>query len=88
MLVIRGVVPVVPTPFHPDESIDFESFRKVVDWIAGSNLAGMCLPAYGSEFYKLSDIERDELVAAAIEVCDGRVPVIAQANHTSTRLAS
>jgi 2-keto-3-deoxy-L-arabinonate dehydratase len=88
MLVIRGVVPVVPTPFHPDESIDFESFRKVVDWIAGSNLAGMCLPAYGSEFYKLSDIERDELVAAAIEVCGGRVPVIAQANHTSTRLAS
>jgi len=85
---IRGVVPVVPTPFHPDESIDFESLRHLVEWIVTRGFAAMCLPAYGSEFYKLGEVERDQLVSTAIETTGGRVPVIAQANHTSARLAS
>ena len=85
---IRGVVPVVPTPFNPDESIDFASLRHLVDWIAGQGLAGMCLPAYGSEFYKLSGAEREQVVSAAVEACGGRVPVAAQANHPSARAAA
>ncbi len=85
---LRGVVPVVPTPFAPDESIDVESLAAVVDWIAGQGLAGMCLPAYGSEFYKLTEAERDQVVAVAVKVNAGRIPVIAQANHVSSRVAS
>ncbi|MCY3650526.1 MAG: dihydrodipicolinate synthase family protein [Acidimicrobiaceae bacterium] len=85
---LRGVVPIVPTPFGPDESIDVESLGAVVDWIAGRGLAAMCLPAYGSEFYKLTETERDQVVAVAVEVNAGRVPVIAQANHVSSRVAS
>ena len=85
---LRGVVPVVPTTFHPDESIDAESLSRVVDWIACQELAGMCLPAYGSEFYKLTGAERDQVVAIAVEVNDGRVPVVAQANHGSARVAA
>ena len=85
---LRGVVPVVPTTFHPDESIDAESLSRVVDWIASQELAGMCLPAYGSEFYKLTGAERDQVVGIAVEVNDGRVPVVAQANHGSARVAA
>lgn len=85
---IHGIVPVVPTPFNPDESIDSESLSNVVDWIADRQLAAMCLPAYGSEFYKLSEAERDHVVSIAIEANNGRIPVIAQANHASARLAS
>ena len=85
---LRGVVPVVPTPFGPDESIDTESLASVVDWIAGQELAGMCLPAYGSEFYKLTEAERDQVVSVAVEATGGRVPVVAQANHVSSRAAA
>ena len=85
---LRGVVPVVPTPFHPDESIDFESLGRVVDWIAGRGLGGLCLPAYGSEFYKLTESERHLTVAAAVEANASRVPVVAQANHPSARAAA
>ena len=85
---LRGVVPVVPTPFGLDESIDFESLSRVVDWIAGRGLAGMCLPAYGSEFYKLTEAERDQVVTAAVEASRGRGPVVAQANHISSRAAA
>ncbi len=82
------MVPVVPTPFGPDESIDIESLASVVDWIAGRGLAGMCLPAYGSEFYKLTETERDRVVQVAVEANRGRVPVVAQANHVSSRVAA
>ena len=85
---LRGVVPVVLTPFGPDESIDIESLASVVDWIAGRGLAGMCLPAYGSEFYKLTEAERDQVVQVAVEANRGRVPVVAQANHVSSRVAA
>ena len=85
---LRGVVPVVPTPFRPDESIDIESLASVADWIAGRGLAGMCLPAYGSEFYKLTETERDQVVQVAVEANRGRVPVVAQANHVSSRVAA
>jgi 4-hydroxy-tetrahydrodipicolinate synthase len=85
---LRGVVPVVPTPFSPDESIDVESLASVVDWVAGQGLAGMCLPAYGSEFYKLTEAERGLVVRAAVEANGGRVPVVAQANHVSARAAA
>ena len=83
---LQGVVPVVPTPFLPDESIDVGSLRRVVDWIAGRGLAGMCLPAYGSEFYKLSEAERDQVITVAVEVNNGRLPIVAQANHGSARV--
>ena len=48
----------------------------------------MCLPAYGSEFYKLTEAERDQVVGVAVEANGGRIPVVAQANHVSSRAAA
>ena len=78
---IRGILAVVPLPFHLDESIDEEGLRRVVDFCVDAEVAGICLPAYGSEFYKLSEEERETVVGIAIEQSAGRVPVVAQANH-------
>ena len=85
---LDGIVPIVPIPFHDDESIDETSLQRVVDWVAGRKLAGMGLPAYGSEFYKLSDAERRRVVEVAIDANGGRVPLIAQANHGSAKIAA
>ena len=85
---LHGVVAVVPTPFKPDESIDVESLTRVIDWIAGCQLGGMCLPAYGSEFYKLTEAERHLVVDVAVEANAGRIPVLAQANHPSAGAAA
>ena len=85
---INGVVPVIPIPFDDQENIDEASLRRTVAWVAGQGLAAMCLPAYGSEFYKLSEGEREQVVAIAIEAGAGRIPVIAQANHGSAKVAA
>lgn len=85
---IEGVVPIVPTPFDEGEDIDFEGLANCVRFAAGCKLSAVCLPAYASEFYKLSQREREQVVATAIAAADGRIAVVAQSNHPSAKLAS
>jgi dihydrodipicolinate synthase/N-acetylneuraminate lyase len=85
---IRGVVPIIPVPFREDESIDHEGLAAVCNFAAGQGVGAVCLPAYGSEFYKLSDEERLGAVRVAVETVGGRVPVMGQSNHGSARRAA
>jgi 2-keto-3-deoxy-L-arabinonate dehydratase len=85
---IDGIVPVIPTPFFQDETIDYQSLAACVRFAADCGVAAVCLPAYGSEFYKLSETERGQVVEAAVAASAGRVPVIGQSNHPSARLAA
>ena len=55
---LSGVVPIIPTPFTADEQIDFGALDRAVEFAASSGLCAACLPAYASEFYKLSEAER------------------------------
>lgn len=84
---IEGIVPIVPVPFHDDGSIDEASLRRVVDYCVLERAAAVCLPAYGSEFYKLTEAERLRVVRVAVEQSAGRIPVIGQANHPSVAVA-
>ena len=85
---INGVVPVIPIPFNVDDTIDEASLRRCVDFVATRPMAALCLPAYASEFYKLSEWEREEVIGIAIDANQQRIPVIAQANHGSSQVAA
>lgn len=80
---INGIVPIIPTPFTVDEKIDWPSLRRSVDFACAAGACAMCLPAYASEFYKLSEPERLRLVAEAVQHSAGRLPVLAQVNFVS-----
>ena len=80
---LEGVVPVIVTPFLEYETIDEASLRRMVDFAAEREFSAICLPAYASEFYKLSEEERLRVVKIAVEQAAGRVQVIAQSNHGS-----
>ncbi len=85
---IQGIVPVLVAPFTAEEELDLESLRRLVEFSADKQLSAVCLPAYASEFYKLSIGERYALVEAAVEASDGRLCVVAQSNHFSAKLAA
>ena len=85
---IDGVVPVIPVPFTANEAIDDASLRRTIEFVASRPMAALCLPAYGSEFYKLTEAEREQVVGTAIQVAAGRIPVVAQANHGAGRVAA
>jgi 4-hydroxy-tetrahydrodipicolinate synthase len=80
---IDGIVPIVPTPFDAQARIDWRALDQLLDFARGIDVSAVCLPAYASEFYKLSDGERREIIAHAVRHAAHRVPVIAQANAGS-----
>jgi len=80
---LDGIVPIIPTPFNVEEQIDWRTMRQLLEFAGSMAVSAVCLPAYASEFYKLSNDERCELIALAVKHLDGRVPVIAQANSVS-----
>ena len=85
---IRGMVPIVPIPFRPDESIDWDGLAALCEFAAGKGVEAVCLPAFASEFYKLSEDERVQAVKVAVQAVGGRVPVVGQSNHGSAHLAA
>jgi 2-keto-3-deoxy-L-arabinonate dehydratase len=85
---IRGIVPVVPTPFTSGDEVDLDALAGLVEFACQSGVPAICLPAYGSEFYKLTETERCTLIDAAVKQAKGRVQVFAQSNHPSSRIAS
>ncbi len=84
MLNIDGVVPIVPTPFLGEGEIDWISLKNLLDFAVSGGVSAVCLPAYASEFYKLRETERRDIVIRAVDLMHGRVPVIGQVNHVST----
>lgn len=80
---INGIVPIIPTPFTAEEQIDWPSLRRLVDFACAAGACAMCLPAYASEFYKLSERERLRVVAEAVQQAGDRIPVFAQVNFVS-----
>jgi 4-hydroxy-tetrahydrodipicolinate synthase len=83
-----GAVPIVPIPFTLEERIDENVLRAFIEHAVDAGLHAVCLPAYGSEFYKLSDDERGRVVRIAVEQARKRILVIAQSNHGSARMAA
>lgn len=85
---LDGIVPIIPTPFDAKEQIDWQAMQQLLDFACAADVSAICLPAYASEFYKLSEDERRKLIAFAVEYVDGRVPVTGQANSVSAAQAA
>jgi 2-keto-3-deoxy-L-arabinonate dehydratase len=84
-LQIDGVVPIIPTPFLPQGGgPDWKALKRLLDFAVNGGVCAVCLPAYASEFYKLTDAERRDMVIHAVELMHGRLPVIGQVNHVSS----
>ncbi len=85
---IDGVVPVIPTPFEADEQVDWDALCRLIDFACVSGASALCLPAYASEFYKLTGEERQRTISEAVDQAAGRIPVIGQVNAASARAAA
>lgn len=85
---VLGIVPVVPTPFQRNQQVDGAALEPLIEFAVRSRVQAVCLPAYGSEFYKLSNDERFQLVECAVRFAAGRIRIMAQSNHPSALLAA
>jgi len=77
---LHGCIPILITPFADDGSLDLESLEREIEWILAEGASGVACVAIASEGYKLTETERDAVIATTVRRVDGRVPVVASAD--------
>jgi len=83
---IKGVIPVVHTPFDDKDCINESDLRREVDWAFDCGANGICTGMV-SEILRLSADERNQLASRMVEFAAGRGAVIASVGAESTKLA-
>ncbi len=73
---LNGIVPSLHTPFNPDESIDFDSLKKLLDHTIKSKCSGMLVGAVAGETQNLNFEEKIELMDFTLNYVADKIPVI------------
>ena len=83
----KGSLVALITPMHPDGSLDEKAFADFVEWQIAEGTHGLVPVGTTGESPTLSHEEHKRVVEIAVEVSNGRVPVIAGAGSNSTEEA-
>lgn len=82
---MRGVYPILITPFNEDGTIDQASLHSLIDFNLDAGVHGLGV-ALGSEIFKLSEAERDQVIRIVVDRVAGRVPVVINTGAPGTDL--
>jgi len=85
---LRGVCPIVDTPFTPDGHVDYDSLEGLVTALGRNGCHALALFGYASEFYKLDETEREQMTEIVVEGCaDHGIPSVISVTAQSTDVA-
>ncbi|MBD2845114.1 dihydrodipicolinate synthase family protein [Paenibacillus sp. IB182496] len=79
---IRGVVPILATPFGENGEIDEASLRELVRFELKAGVDGLALFGNASEMYTLLERERERIAEIVVDEVKGRVPLVFGSGHT------
>jgi 4-hydroxy-tetrahydrodipicolinate synthase len=82
--ILQGSMVALVTPMHPDGSLDFDSYRKLIDWHAAEGTDALVVVGTSGESPTVDVEEHAELIKVAVEHSAGRLPVIAGIGGNST----
>ncbi len=80
-----GVYPILPTPFGDDETVDLDSFAKIVRFMTEIGVDGITILGVLGEANRLIDAERQAIIQTAVEAADSKIPVIVGTSHSGTK---
>jgi 1-pyrroline-4-hydroxy-2-carboxylate deaminase len=83
----QGVFPAATTQFTTAEALDLEATSAHLDMLIRAGVHGLVMLGTVGENCSLSAEEKRQVLSAAVEVADGRVPVIAGVAETTTAAA-
>jgi 4-hydroxy-tetrahydrodipicolinate synthase len=84
---LSGYAPALPTPFDQDDRIDGKAFERLCDLQIRSGATALVVCGTTGEAPNLTAIEHGRLIDIAVDVAQGRVPVIAGAGSNATEHA-
>jgi 4-hydroxy-tetrahydrodipicolinate synthase len=83
---MRGVFPILVTPFDERERVDVDSLRSLVEFELAAGVHGLGI-ALGSEVMRLTESERVLVTRTVVDQVCGRVPVVVNSGGQGTELA-
>jgi 4-hydroxy-tetrahydrodipicolinate synthase len=81
---ITSVFNITPTPFHDDGSLDLESLRRLTAFTREKGVNGMTILGVLGEADKLTEAERDSVIATTIEAAGPDFPICVGTTHAGT----
>ena len=83
----EGICPILATPFTDKGHIDYDSIKNLTRWLINKGVAAVTMFGIGSEYYKLSDQERNKMLEVVTIEANKDVPVIVSVTKHATELA-
>ena len=81
---IKGSLVAIVSPMRDDGSLDFDAYRRLIDWHIAEGTNGIVAVGTTGESPTVDHDEHCELIRVAVEAVRGRVPVIAGTGGNST----
>jgi 4-hydroxy-tetrahydrodipicolinate synthase len=81
---IKGSLVAIVSPMHDDGSLDFDAYRRLIDWHVAEGTSAIVAVGTTGESPTVTPSEHGELIKVAVEAARGRVPVIAGTGGNST----
>ncbi|MBL9113939.1 MAG: dihydrodipicolinate synthase family protein [Verrucomicrobiaceae bacterium] len=82
-----GVFPAVVTQMHEDQSLDLAGCTRHFEALIGSGISGLIVCGSLGENQCLQPEEKREVVKCAVQVANGRIPVVSGVAEMSTQAA-
>ena len=82
--VFRGAATALITPMLPDGKVDLAGMRQLVSWQIRSGIDALVICGTTGECATLSQTEHLQVLEAAVQEADGRVPIIAGTGSNDT----
>ena len=81
----KGSLVALATPFDSDNRVDYASLKGLIEFHVNAGTNGLVIAGTTGEAATLTKPEHEELIARAVEIVAGRMPVIAGTGSNSTQ---
>ena len=81
---MRGIIPILATPFYDDESLDLGSLSRLIEFMMSAGVDGITVLGVLGESNRLADEERAQVVKTAVAAAQKKIPVIVGTSHSGT----
>jgi 4-hydroxy-tetrahydrodipicolinate synthase len=82
--VFKGSLVALVTPFDGNNRVDYTSLKRLIDFHVENGTNGLVIAGTTGESATLKRSEHIELIGRALEIADGRLPIIAGTGSNST----
>ena len=84
-VIFKGCGTAIVTPFNKENQIDFDEFKRLVDFQINNGVNAIVVCGTTGEAVTLSQEEKQELIKYCVKVVNKRVPVIAGIGSNNTK---